>query len=157
MILVTGANGFLGSWVTSLLNYRGIEWHGLCKKETNFNRLKYLPNSKISFENTESWCDYVYNLRPEILISCDWAGVGNDMRNESELQFSNVDRIFNLALAADRIGVKKFIAFGSQAENGPLNKLALEKNYDLPTTTYGLAKVETRKKLHSVFEEQNKK
>jgi len=152
MILVTGVNGFLGSWVSALLDHNNLEWHGLCRKENNLERLKFLPKSKISTGGIDLWVDYILRTKPKIVISCDWDGVTNDKRNDNELQLSNINRVLTLAAASKNTRVKKFITFGSQAENGTLNKLALEKNYDLPTSVYGQAKVKTRKSLFKLFE-----
>ena len=152
MILVTGANGFLGSWVSSLLNYNNLEWHGLCRNEDDLGRLKFFPKSKISVASINLWTDFIMRTKPKIVISCDWGGVTNNKRNDNELQLSNIKRVLTLGAASKKAGVKKFITFGSQAENGPLNKIALEKNYDLPTSVYGQAKVETRKSLFELFD-----
>jgi nucleoside-diphosphate-sugar epimerase len=155
MILVTGANGFLGSWISALLNHNNLEWYGLCRNNENLERLKYLPKSKISAISSNLWIDFITQTKPKIVISCDWDGVINSKRNDRALQISNITRVLTLGTASKKAGVKKFITFGSQAENGPLNKIALERNYDLPTSVYGQAKVETRKSLFKLFDKSD--
>ena len=155
MILVTGANGFLGSWISALLNFNNLEWYGLCRNEENIGRLRHLPESKILALNTSLWTDFIIQTKPKIVISCDWDGVVNNKRNDNELQRSNIKRVLDLGTASKNAEVKKFITFGSQAENGPLNKIALERNYDLPTSIYGQAKVDTRKSLFKLFDKSN--
>jgi nucleoside-diphosphate-sugar epimerase len=155
MILITGANGFLGSWIASLLDSRGMAWHGLCNLDSNMSRLAYLPKNKISCINNVTWVDFIKRLKPNVIISCDWEGVVNDSRNNENIQYTNVERLSSIAQASITSGVQKFIAFGSQAENGPINQVALEVNYDSPTTHYGIAKVQARKALGALFENSN--
>ncbi len=155
MILITGANGFLGSWIASLLDSKRMAWHGLCNSDSDLSRLVYLPENKISCLHNVTWVDFIKRLQPNVIISCDWEGVINDSRNNEKIQYANVKRVSGMAHAAITSGVQKFIAFGSQAENGPINQVALEMNYDSPTTHYGIAKVQVRKALSALFENSN--
>ena len=82
MILVTGANGFLGSWLVSLLEQKGYFWHGLCQENSDLTRLINLPESKISCDKIELWTNFILRSKPKIIVSCDWEGVGNNLRNE---------------------------------------------------------------------------
>jgi UDP-glucose 4-epimerase len=151
VILVIGANGFLGSWLVSILDKYKIDWHGLYKSNSDNKRLEYLSKARLTCLRSSDWVHFIQDSKPDIVVSCDWDGVANLSRNNKLLQFSNVNRVLELASISKQIGVKKFISFGSQAENGPINKLAMEINYDSPTTYYGRAKVETRKALEKSF------
>ena len=85
MILITGANGFLGSWIASLLNSNTMEWHGLCNSDADLSRLEHLPINKISCMNNVTWVDFINRCKPDMIISCDWEGVVNDLRNNRDI------------------------------------------------------------------------
>ncbi len=88
----------------------------------------------------------ISKLCPDVVILCDWWGVGNEFRND-DFQFTNVkrfkSRIYCLKEVSTVIGV------GSQAELGPKTDVISEDELDSPTTKYGLAKVEARRILES--------
>ena len=151
MILVTGANGFLGSWICKILQKNQVNWRGLVSLESNTIRFSQIERENLIVSASDSWVDVIRATKPSIVISCDWSGVSNIDRNSSAVQNSNVMRIEKLAHASKESSVKRFISFGSQAENGPINIAADEKNYDLPTTNYGIAKVQTRILLEEIF------
>ncbi len=151
MILVCGANGFLGSWVCKFLDLYGFAWKGVVNPKSNLGRFSEDELKRVILSPSASWHQTILTERPQVVISCDWSGVGNNERNDSYIQMSNVIRLKKMALASINCGVDKFIAFGSQAENGPLNLVAEELHYDNPTTHYGTAKVETRKLLEKLF------
>lgn len=144
-IAVTGANGFLGSWICRILNdqhevaalirlgARDINLYGIHGlriqqfEESNFNKI------------IAKWC-------PDVVILCDWWGVRNEFRND-EFQFTNVERIRGRIFSLREIPT--VIGIGSQAEVGPKSNVINEKELDSPTTKYGLAKVEARRVLES--------
>jgi nucleoside-diphosphate-sugar epimerase len=151
MILITGANGFLGSWICKLLAKHDANWRGLINLDSNTNRFNKSELNNLIVSRSDSWGDVIRAIKPEVVISCDWSGVSNFDRNADHVQNNNVSRIEKLACASSESGVKRFISFGSQAENGPINIVAEEINYDQPTTKYGVAKVETRMLLEKIF------
>lgn len=151
MILVTGANGFLGSWVCKILQKNHMNWRGLISSDSNTNRFIQAERVNLIVSTSDKWGDVIRATKPSIVISCDWSGVSNKDRNSIEIQNSNISRIEKLAYASRKYRVKRFISFGSQAENGPINIAADEKNYDRPTSNYGIAKVQTRISLEKIF------
>jgi UDP-glucose 4-epimerase len=151
MILVSGANGFLGSWICKLLDKQNANWRGLVNLDSNTSRFDKNELGKLIVSRSDCWGDVIRSTKPEVVISCDWSGVSNFDRNSSDVQSNNIRRIEKLACASSESGVKRFISFGSQAENGPINIVAEERNYDQPTTKYGVAKVETRILLEKIF------
>lgn len=151
MILIIGGNGFLGSWFTLNCFATNKNFTVLTSQKSNVSRISQIPQSKIVKIDQSEWPAYITKLRPTIIVSFDWAGVTSDQRNSIEVQNLNISRVLQVAQAGLESGVKKFLTFGSQAENGPINRPAEEYNYDSPTTAYGAAKVSLRLQLEERF------
>ncbi len=141
-VLVTGASGFLGSWICRLLSEEN-EVTGLVRESSSLAKISDLKKVKIIRLETNRWSDIVRELRPEVLILNHWSGVNNQRRNDP-LQFENINGIHVMAEAALSAGVKTIIGVGSQAELGPLVSTISDIELDNPTTVYGQAKVDTR-------------
>ena len=148
-VLVTGASGFLGSWICRVLA-QSFEVTALVRPTSNLFRLSGTNQINIVPRETELWSEFIQESKPEILILVDWWGVGNEDRND-EKQFENVIRMCALATAARDSGVKTVIGVGSQAELGPIADVITEDLPDQPTTKYGFAKVEARLKLRNIL------
>jgi UDP-glucose 4-epimerase len=151
VVAVTGASGFLGSWICHSLISLGFQTFALTRNGDSNCRLDDFPVGLIVKTSPSEWDNVLRSIQPEVVISADWSGVDSASRNSREIQFSNIDRVVSLAKTAVNLNVRTFITFGSQAENGPINFPAKEVNYDRATTHYGLAKIQLRKVLEEVF------
>ena len=141
-IAITGASGFVGSWLTRLLA-DDHEVYALVRDSSNLKWLVDIPNIRIINGGLECWRDFVAGKVPDVLILNHWSGVGNSERN-SPRQHANVNRILGLIDAALVSDLKCVIGVGSQAELGPLDYPITEIESDNPTNSYGKAKVTTR-------------
>jgi nucleoside-diphosphate-sugar epimerase len=141
-VLITGASGFLGSWICRVLTV-DHEVIGLVRETSLLNRISDLKNVRIVRAESNLWADYVSESRPDVLVLNHWAGVNNQSRNDP-LQDDNPKAIQQIAEAAMNAGVKTIIGVGSQAELGPVRSIISEIDVDKPTTAYGRAKVNTR-------------
>lgn len=148
-VLVTGASGFLGSWICRVLSSH-FEVTALVRPESNVFRLSGIENLNIITEDTTEWAQHIETFKADVLILVDWWGVGNQDRNDRR-QFENVDRMCTLAIAARNAGVKTLLGVGSQAELGPISDVITENLPDQPTTSYGFAKAEARLKLNNIL------
>lgn len=148
-IVVTGATGFLGSWVCRLLaqNHKVI---GLFQPHSNTYRLSGIENLKLRPMPASEWAQFVQRSEPDALLLFDWAGVGNSERNSS-LQIENLDRWAQLVKAANSVETGIVMAVGSQAEVGPHFDEINENADDNPTTAYGVAKVQARLALEKIL------
>lgn len=148
-VIVTGASGFLGSWICRVL-CEHFEVTALVRPTSNLFRLSGIDNLRIVPRESSEWVGYVEETKPDALILADWWGVGNQDRNDAR-QFENVDRMCALATVARNCGVNTVIGVGSQAELGPVADVITEGLPDQPTTKYGFAKAEARLKLRNIF------
>ena len=148
-VVVTGASGFLGSWICRVLAQKH-EVVSLVRPTSDTYRLNGIEKLEIvAIENSE-WAAFIATCKPDALILTDWWGVGNHDRND-EHQFENVERMESLTKAAKDAGVGILIGVGSQAELGPVSDGITEDLPDNPTTKYGAAKVATRKAMQEIL------
>ena len=141
-VVVTGASGFLGSWICRVLS-EDHEVYALVREGSSLLRLSNINQLQVVRLNTELWADYICSSTADVLILNDWDGVGSEYRNENS-QFLNVKRLTDLASAGSFSGFNTIIGVGSQAELGQVDWEILESEPDSPTTSYGHAKVLTR-------------
>jgi UDP-glucose 4-epimerase len=153
-ILITGASGFVGSWICrKLASHHDVT--ALLRNESSTFKLKNILNLNIAQNSELEWITYIRRSQPDVIILADWWGVENQYRND-ERQFQNVERFKKLVDAALSTGVNHIIGIGSQAELGPVQNRVYEDQPDNPTTSYGKAKVEARKYLLSINSEDVK-
>jgi nucleoside-diphosphate-sugar epimerase len=139
-VVITGATGFLGSWVCRILQDNHTVT-ALIRQESNIKRLAGIKGLRIIKAPVENWHRQITSLDPDAYISMDWWGVEGRDRNDSR-QSSNVHRTWKLL---DKLGpIPIIVGTGSQAELGPVSELISEKQHDAPTTEYGRAKIKTR-------------
>jgi nucleoside-diphosphate-sugar epimerase len=141
IIGITGASGFLGSWLCNLLSSEH-QIVGYVRPTSNTYRLSPSPSLKVKATLPDS-PEAFKDEEIEILLMLDWDGVGNQHRNTPN-QFQNLSRQERIITNAAHFGIRKVIGFGSQAELGQLNVPATENLPDSPTTEYGEAKVLSR-------------
>ena len=144
-VVVSGANGFLGSWICRVLS----ETHqvfGFVYPKSDASRLDGIDQINIKKIEESNFNRAISAISPDVVILCDWWGVGNSFRNDHR-QFENVERIRKRITSLKY--VETVIGLGSQAELGPKPNEIDEIEDDSPTTLYGRAKVETRQLLEA--------
>lgn len=147
-IVVTGGNGFIGSYLVKELlneNYKPIL---LLRKNANLERLRNLKTLK--FFETRNYLnkkivDELQSFKPISFIHCAWSGVlGKDRNNR--IQKNNVELSINSVKLAKKIGCYNWIGLGSHAEYGSQKIKINESLKCYPTTLYGKYKLESGKK-----------
>lgn len=144
-IVVSGASGFLGSWICRVLSPEH-EVVALVRANSNAYRLANIERLTVVIADSDIWNVKAAVQGTEVLVLCDWEGVGNSERN-SPNQIHNLDRQVSLCRTAIKLGVKTVLGVGSQAELGPVSGSISDKQKDGSTTLYGDAKIATRKAL----------
>jgi len=152
-VIVTGASGFLGSWICRILasEHNVI---GLVQKNSSTKNLKGINNVEIFAEEVLSWPQCIKEVAPYTLVLSDWWGVENVHRNDPK-QFENVLRLQSVVASAISSNVQNIIGVGSQAELGAVSETIFESQIDAPTTLYGAAKVDARNALFGLTKNSN--
>lgn len=149
-ILVLGASGFLGAWTVRSLRANGVPAVALVRPTSVVSRIEGLIDVVRADES--SWPQAIEDLRPSVVISLDWSGVGGEARNCASQQ-GNVARLQGLAEAAACAGASRFVGVGSQAEYGPRSVPIDEDQPPAPVTAYGRAKVAAAEATQAVCTE----
>lgn len=118
--IITGANGFVGTWLTKELTENGAEVYAVIKDENeNISDIACLDGVKIVYcelseikrlyEKINDDIDCFYHLA--------WAGSSGALRADYTVQLDNTKWSCDAAYAAKQIGCKKFLAAGTITEN----------------------------------------
>jgi nucleoside-diphosphate-sugar epimerase len=141
-ILITGISGFLGSQIAKQLIFQGHELIATKRSSSDLWRCKDYAN-KITWINLNeaNWQTKILEFNPEIIIHTAWSGVSAKDRDDWDIQLSNIDLTLKLLQIAKECKLKKFIAFGSQAEYGNFSGI-IDENYPVnPNSAYGSSKI----------------
>ena len=148
-VIVTGANGFIGSSLIKKLIQKDIKVVAI---DISFDDLR-LPESELIYriETDLDNVDNLVKLIPEAeydnLYHLAWAGVNGPAKADPVIQLNNAKMAVNCATLAKKLGVKKLLCAGTIAER------AVESLGVLKTTSggmmYGVAKHATHLMLET--------
>lgn len=140
-VFITGASGFIGSYVFRNLIQAGHTVLSMKRPTTNLWRIDDCASKAAWIEDSECFDDELSKFAPDVIINLAWNGVAAKDRTDWAKQESNIlmqQRLLDIAL---KCGTKKFIGAGSQSEYGDFDG-TIDENYPLnPKTAYAATKV----------------
>jgi nucleoside-diphosphate-sugar epimerase len=145
-IVLTGATGFLGQALTTLLLDEG---HAVCVLVRPDSRKEKLPHgqhlSVIRYTSLSSpeTLQQLQSWQPEAMVHLAWKGVGGKERSEADQFTANIPLTLDCINLAYNAGCQHWIGIGSQAEYGIPNREVVEADTCHPVTAYGKAKLAT--------------
>jgi nucleoside-diphosphate-sugar epimerase len=143
-VFVTGATGFLGSYVAADLIEQGHDVSVLLRPgHTSWRLTPILDRLQViegTLDDSVAWRAGVRSFAPDAVVHMAWRGVSNSERNSKDQARNIVDAVELIDLAADA-GATIFVGAGSQAEYGPYDRAIVESDVPRPTTLYGIAKL----------------
>lgn len=139
-VVITGAAGFLGSYLTQQMAREEIQVYAIVrsmeKARKRFSENPYLHIIEIDMKDISQ----LVNLIPkpiDVFYHLAWSGE----RNAFEEQTNNIHYAIEALEVAAKLGCKKFICTGSQAEYGIYQTKTDETTLPNPNTAYGAAKL----------------
>lgn len=138
-IVITGANGFLGSNLCNLLSEKN-NILALSRKNDKLKVMKNLSFLQCDLHNISEFKYDIIQFKPKILIHCAWIGSNNYLDLNSLVQFENVKYSFELLKLFNECGIDKFIGLGTGAEYGFHDEKVTEESILNPNSLYGSSK-----------------
>lgn len=142
--IVTGANGFIGKHLVDALLLNNIETYAIIYPGSLYQDTD--PKLHIIEMDLNNILEHIEDFPTDIdiLYHFAWIGVRPELRNDLEVQMSNINMSLDCMKFAIAIHVKKIIFPGSTNEylyyGKPLNKDAVPS----PNNSYGAAKIALR-------------
>ncbi len=143
-ILLTGATGFVGSFVTRCLLARDCDVAVLVRPQSNPWRIAdILPRLHMirgDLADLSIVTNDICAFAPDVTVHLAWCGVGNLYRNDPQ-QVTNLQISLSLLDAVHAAGCHSWVGFGSQAEYGIYGHAMSEELPTNPATIYGATKL----------------
>lgn len=147
-VIVTGATGFIGSWLVNELLENGIEVTAIIRNKSkinpdllNKNKFRYAEllqgATPDAFELDISGID---KNGYDAFFHLAWDGVSGGKKNEITLQINNIMQSVKALELSKRLQCKKFIAAGTVAEYAFSNQVLDFEKRQTPNDMYGAAK-----------------
>lgn len=143
-VFITGSNGFVGKHLQKILSEKGIPF--VAGERSLYGNIYTQSN----WENLLKGCDIVVHLAARVHVL-------NETEFDPLIAFRkfNVESTINLANAAKRVGVRRFIFISSIKVNGEETFKKPFCSHDLPSPQdpYGVSKAEAEKELMKLHQE----
>jgi len=126
-VLITGINGFIGSHIAERMLHEGYKVRGLVRKTSD---LKFLQGLDIEYfygdiTDTASLKEPLKNVNLVIHV----AGLASDWGPYEKFEAINIAGTQNIASAAEKQGVKRFVHISTVALHGFGNKTAVDESF----------------------------
>lgn len=147
-VLVTGANGLIGSYIVNELSQNNIEVIAVIKDELeNVENIKLLPNVRLVYCDLADISSLTVKIPDRDIDSCiylAWAGASGDARSNAHLQLDNIKFLLETVSVISEMGIKKFIGAGTLMELDALNYIPEDGSIPNPVSHYPTAKIAAR-------------
>lgn len=147
VVLITGANGFIGSHIVDKMNQEGYHVRGLVRKSSDLSLLQGLNIELVYGDVTEPMSLEAAVKGANVVIHN--AGLASDWGPLDQFMKINYGGTKNLAEAAEKAGVKRFVLLSSVAIHGFGTPDVMNENSPINTQGfhYSISKWEAEKWL----------
>lgn len=144
-VILTGANGFIGSSLIKELTDRNIYVYAIIKdRNEKVDHIIDLPNVELVYcelQNIHQLPDLISARDIDTCIHLAWAGSFGNERADYDLQLDNVRYALDTVNAIAKLGVKRFIGAGTLAEKDVGNYHPTDGATPNAVSMYGIAKI----------------
>jgi len=140
-IVITGATGMIGSAIARCALEQGMEVLCIIRKHTR--RGDNLPKSdklKIIYADLSEYAALELTGDYDTFYHLAWEETVGAFRDSAEAQVKNIRYSLDAVRLAKRLGCKKFVGVGSQAEYGAVTEPLRPETPALPESSYGITK-----------------
>ncbi len=153
-VVLTGATGFIGSFLAEELLANGYEVIALRRSQSDLWRVAAVQE-QLHWINVDepTWEQQLLAWQPEYLLHSAWlGGVGANQRDDWHNQLGNLTFTMQLLQVLAQGPLKKVIALGSQGEYGAFHGRVDEDYPARPNVAYGAVKIATLQLLQTYCE-----
>lgn len=139
--VITGATSMIGIALMNECVKNQVRVLAIVRK--NSKHRKYLPKSELItvYEAELEELEQISDIgQYEVFYHLAWAGTNKAGREDVQIQTINIESTISAVRLAHRLGCRKFIGAGSQAEYGQVNGIISPQTNVAPITAYGIAK-----------------
>lgn len=144
-VIVTGANGLIGIYLTKHLSENGVEIYAIIRnEEENIEAIRDLPGVHIVYcdlSEIDSLTEKLEVKEIEVFYHLAWEGSSGDKRADYIIQLKNANAACKAAEVAFAFKCKKFIGAGSVTELTYRDYLLLDNSKPEMTANYAIAKM----------------
>lgn len=141
--VISGATGSIGRALIDKLLDENVEVTVLYHKNSNrIDQIPANPHIQRICCSLDEFKAYQPKSRDfDVFYHLAWAGTTGAARNDTQLQLKNIEYTLDAVELAARMGCRKFVGAGSQAEYGLSDKPLAPDSLVRPFTGYGMAKL----------------
>lgn len=146
-IVITGADGFIGSHLVRWLVEKHCEVHALVVPNSlHLYRIEGIKGVKIHPVLLCNWRNCLTQLpqQPEAVIHLAWKGVSPEYRNSLLHQKENIEHCLDSVQMTKALGASRYILLGSTMEYAMSGEVITDRTAPSPMNAYGAVKVACR-------------
>lgn len=145
-VIITGPTGAIGIALIYKLISEGVHVTAVCHRKSQ--RIGNIPKSELVNViecNLDEICGLSESMgdskKYDCFIHMAWACTAGNGRNDVDAQIKNIQYAVDAVEAAAKLGCKRFIGTGSQAEYGRCDNILKPDTPTFPENGYGIAKL----------------
>ncbi|RFB18930.1 NAD(P)-dependent oxidoreductase [Bacillus sp. HNG] len=158
-VLITGANGFIGSHVVQRMVQEKALVSVIVRESSDLWRIEELKKeidiNLVDLRDSASIDKCVKSLKPDFVFHVGAYGVDSRQKDYSTAANTNIMGTMNLLNSVKDIGCKKFINVGTCMEYGDKQEIIRENSYLEPDSIYGSTKASATIIAHQIAKENN--
>ena len=144
-MLVTGANGFVGSHLLYLLSQKNVEVIAVVRDQhSDVDFIASLPNVRLVYcdmDEIDRLPELVADREVDCCIHLAWAGTTGSSRGDYELQIRNVQNTMRLCEVLPVMQIRRFVGIGTLAEKDVGYYVPMDGASPNLVSNYGIAKL----------------